>query len=495
MRLEPAQPCYFDPGNELFGMHHPAARSAKAAVLMCPPLGQDLIRTHRVYRQHADAIARQSMPVLRFGYFGTGDSAGTSAEVDWQRCLADTALAADILRQRTGCTTVIGFGAHQGGSIALSIADTARFSELRLCDPVLDDGARVARLDVLQKALRLDPMRFGKPRTAVDAEGQWLGFPVSANLRRQLVNWRAEPTKAPIRLFDSLRPAAFRDWDLLLDKKSSIINVTPTAGWGGAEPTACHSFARSRPGCERPIAGTRMTMERVFCFGRAQHLIGVLANPEPPRDSDPVGVIVLNAGMVHRVGQFRLHVEISRRLNGCGYAALRFDLSPIGVSRASNESRSHAQQIHADVSDAMDLLATHAGCTRFILLGLCSGAQNAHDVAVSETHVVGTIFLDGYAYRALSYYLRHYLPRLWSLTRCRRALKSNILTPAGDRAVRGESAVFFRTRDQVKRALKAMLDRNMKLRFIYSGGVSCYFNHVRQFRECYGRVANRRGST
>lgn len=236
-----------------------------------------------------------------------------------------------------------------------------------------------------------------------------------------------------------------------------------------------------------------MTMERAFCFGRTQHLVGVLGQPESLEGIDPVGVVVLNAGMVHRVGPFRLHVEIARRLNACGYPTLRFDLSSIGDSRASNESQSRTQQIHADVADAMDLMATRAGCTRFILLGLCSGAQNAHDVAVSETRVVGAIFLDGYAYRTFGYHLRHYLPRLLSLTRWRRAIKSNMHTAAGDRAVKGEFAVFFPPREQVKRELKAMLDRGMNLRFIYSGGISRYFNHARQFRECYGRVANRTG--
>ena len=34
-----------------------------------------------------------------------------------------------------------------------------------------------------------------------------------------------------------------------------------------------------------------------------------------------------------------------------------------------------------------------------------------------------------------------------------------------------------------------MLKRDLKLCFIYSGGASKYFNHLRQFRECFGRVS------
>ncbi len=235
-----------------------------------------------------------------------------------------------------------------------------------------------------------------------------------------------------------------------------------------------------------------MTKERAFRFGRAQHLVGVAGLAASPSPTEPVGIIVLNAGMVHRVGPFRLHVEITRRLNACGYPTLRFDLSSLGDSSASDESQSQAQQIHADVADAMSLLASHAGCTRFVLLGLCSGAQNAHTVAVDEPRVAGAIFLDGYAYRTTGFHLRHYLPRLWSAARWRRFIGRK-LQAARDNGGDDVFAVRFPPRDQVKRELADMLDRGLKLHFIYSGGVTRYLNHPRQFRECYGRLADRPG--
>jgi pimeloyl-ACP methyl ester carboxylesterase len=233
-----------------------------------------------------------------------------------------------------------------------------------------------------------------------------------------------------------------------------------------------------------------MTKELALRFGRAQHLIGVAGLPTAPAPTGSVGIIVLNAGMVYRVGPFRLHVEITRRLNACGYPTLRFDLSTLGDSGASNESQSRAQQIRADVADAMSLLASHAGCTRFVLLGLCSGAQNAHIVAVDEPRVAGAIFLDGYAYRTLGFHLRHYLPRLHSAARWHRFISRKLQAAANQR---GDDvfAVSFPPRDQVRRELTDMLDRGLRLHFIYSGGVTRYFNHPRQFRECFGRLASR----
>jgi len=51
-----------------------------------------------------------------------------------------------------------------------------------------------------------------------------------------------------------------------------------------------------------------MTREQAFRFGRAQHLVGIAGIP----DNSPaaVGVIVLNAGLVHRIGPFRLHYSL-----------------------------------------------------------------------------------------------------------------------------------------------------------------------------------------
>ncbi|MGH8156952.1 MAG: alpha/beta fold hydrolase [Rhodanobacter sp.] len=225
--------------------------------------------------------------------------------------------------------------------------------------------------------------------------------------------------------------------------------------------------------------------EHAYRFGRAQHLIGMVGLPSSPCGT--IGVIVLNAGLVHRIGPFRLHVEMTRRLNACGYPTLRFDLSTLGDSGASSESQSREQQVRADVANAMTLLSEQSGCTRFILIGLCSGAVNAHQVACTDDRVIGAIFLDGYAYRTLGYRIRHYLPRLLNPARVVRFLTRRLhAVQQADAPVFG---VAFPSATQVRDELDGMLKRGLKLCFVYSGGASKYFNHLRQFRECFGRVS------
>lgn len=229
--------------------------------------------------------------------------------------------------------------------------------------------------------------------------------------------------------------------------------------------------------------------EQAFRFGRAGHLVGIAGLPAV---TSAPGVIVLNAGMVHRVGPFRLHVELTRRLNACGYPTLRFDLSTRGDSSADGQSLARADQVLADVSDAMDLLAARAGCKRFVLLGLCSGAADAHRVACDDPRVAGAVFIDGYTYRTLGFRLRHYLPRLRSAQRIVRFL-GGLHQRTLPQAEPTEFTVNTPPKAQVCGEYADMLRRGLQLYFIYSGGISRHFNHARQFRECYGRLAGHPG--
>jgi pimeloyl-ACP methyl ester carboxylesterase len=225
--------------------------------------------------------------------------------------------------------------------------------------------------------------------------------------------------------------------------------------------------------------------EQAHRFGRAQHLVGIAGMPAG--DAGDIGVIVLNAGLVHRIGPFRLHVELTRQLNAAGYPTLRFDMSTLGDSAATGGGQTRVQQVLADLDDAMGLLASQGGCSRFVLVGLCSGAQNAHVVAAQDPRVAGAVFLDGYAYRTLGYRLRHYLPRLADPSRwLRRLQRGGEATPA--RVAEPVFAVAPAPRDEVIADFNGMVARGMRLYLVYSGGISDCFNHARQFRECFGKV-------
>jgi uncharacterized protein len=197
-------PFHFGAGGNLFGMYHPAAKPATQAMLLCAPFGQDQIRTHRLYRQLAQSLAAAGTPVLRFDYYGSGDSAGDSIQRDFDQCIDDTVTAANELRARSGCERLLAFGARLGGNIALASAARARFGGVMLWDPIFDGAAHVARLDEMQQSLKDDRMRFLKSRPAAAVAGQWQGFAVSDALRQRIGKLRLEAGAVPTVLLDSL---------------------------------------------------------------------------------------------------------------------------------------------------------------------------------------------------------------------------------------------------------------------------------------------------
>ncbi|HVI55735.1 MAG TPA: alpha/beta hydrolase [Luteibacter sp.] len=235
MRQDAEVPFFFGPDAALFGMYHAPAVPARRAVLMCPPLGQDLIRCHRLYRQLAQSLAEQGLAVLRFDYHGTGDSAGGSADVDWERCVADATVAAAELRRRSGADRLVAFGARLGGSVALAAAEQARFSEVIAWDPVLEGEAYVGELDAMQAALREDASRFNQPRSHSDVAEQWLGFDIGETLRGQLLALRVAPASVPTLVLDSLPDAAGARWDRIVSRRGKVATIAPPTPWADLE--------------------------------------------------------------------------------------------------------------------------------------------------------------------------------------------------------------------------------------------------------------------
>lgn len=167
----------------LFGVYQsPRRRPIRPdAVVLCYPLGHEYMRAHRALRVLADALARDGHHVLRFDYYGTGDSGGDAHEADLAGWLRDVESAAEELRATSGAALVSLVGVRLGGSLALLAARRLEFvRSVVLCDPVVRGRTYAAALLGAGAASRA---RGSSPRgTEVEA----MGYPVSDDLRRDL---------------------------------------------------------------------------------------------------------------------------------------------------------------------------------------------------------------------------------------------------------------------------------------------------------------------
>ena len=66
--------------------------------------------------------------------------------------------------------------------------------------------------------------------------------------------------------------------------------------------------------------------EQAVLLGRAKSLIGVLARPSGEARGRRPAVVILNTGIIHRVGQHRMYVAMARRLAAAGHVVLEVRL-------------------------------------------------------------------------------------------------------------------------------------------------------------------------
>lgn len=234
-------------------------------------------------------------------------------------------------------------------------------------------------------------------------------------------------------------------------------------------------------------------MEKACVFGANRDLIGILGEPDGNvAVANRPAVILVNGGLVSRVGPFRLYVDICRRLVEAGFLSFRFDPTGYGDSAAGTDGRSLHERVQHDVVAAMDYLSAAKGCREFVLTGLCSGADNAYYVAVRDRRVVGMVWIDGFAYRTLAYHIHHYLPRLFDARRWAH-LASRLVSGARTRKPRAEDDENLRdfpTIETLRRELRGMTDAGMRLLLIFTGGMNKYYSHKGQLLRTCGPLGN-----
>lgn len=136
----------------LFGiLHSPEGAAQPLAFVMSHPFGEEKLWSHRVFVSFARTLAQRGHAVLRFDYFGAGDSSGMSADASLTSHRADLLAAIGALEQKVPGVQRIGLiGLRLGASFAALVAESAaesatlarvRTAPLVLWDPILDGDA------------------------------------------------------------------------------------------------------------------------------------------------------------------------------------------------------------------------------------------------------------------------------------------------------------------------------------------------------------------
>ena len=236
--------------------------------------------------------------------------------------------------------------------------------------------------------------------------------------------------------------------------------------------------------------------ETLLPIGRDRTLVAIASQPRTGFARP--AVVLVNAGVIHRVGPHRLHVRLARRLAEAGHLAVRMDLSGIGDSDPLPERLSFRASSVADIRTAADHLTTAASTAAIIVFGICSGADNALAAAEADPRIVGLVLVDPPCYatpgsrnRALRARLRD--PQAW------RGLPGRLLgrwreRPPTDGSADAQAANAGRLpppQEVYGRQLETLVERGVRILSVYTAAQGARYNHPEQLFEWFPTLRGR----
>jgi dienelactone hydrolase len=413
----PIESRYFDSGpHRLFGWYHPpgGGRTRAIGVVVCNPFGYESICGHRSVRAFAESIASLGIPVLRFDYAGTGDSADHAAGADqlaiWTR---DIIAAVAELQRISGVRQVCLLGIRIGGLLAaLASRQCPAIAGLALVAPIVNGRRYVRELRTLRLAATMGSTGPGSStKSATDsAPMEVSGFQYSAATIAALsqvdLNPQSISRSTRMLIVDGTAMPAARAWANELSALDAEVTYKALPGLVEMLMTAPHFAAApaemiaavvewldapicgwvdspegAPPGSD-PAPASIMEFEtfteRPIFLPSDTLLFAITAEPKAGREIKGA-IVLINAGADYHIGASGMNVALSRRWATDGYVALRMDLAGIGDSGTREGCATDEvfpPRALDDIRAAIRWLRSRYGVEEITLVGLCSGAYH-----------------------------------------------------------------------------------------------------------------------
>ncbi len=186
------EPFYFGESPRLlFACYYPPQGNImrNCGVVICHPMGQEYIRSHRAFVQLAHHLSALDYPVLRFDFSGCGDSAGNSEQGSIRLWIKEIAAAVEELK--TGCNlqNMCLIGMRLGATLALVAAsETCEVDGIVLWDPVTRGGDYLEELRGMHSQWLSNAFVGAQPLGVDRGMEEVLGFPVTEALAQELLS-------------------------------------------------------------------------------------------------------------------------------------------------------------------------------------------------------------------------------------------------------------------------------------------------------------------
>ncbi len=200
LQLKSVSPQFFSQDKSLFGFYYASKikdrvdlmqnsqQKAKGAVLLCSPILMENINANWAFRRLATQLSLAGYDVLRFDYFGTGDSLGYDSDACVDRWKRDILEASKYLQSISKQETISIVGLRFGASLAAQ-ANVEFIDKLILWEPIINGNEYVNEL--FYKYLKtLSDLNYIRKTETKAKKGELIGFGFSDNLDRSIRDTR-----------------------------------------------------------------------------------------------------------------------------------------------------------------------------------------------------------------------------------------------------------------------------------------------------------------
>lgn len=207
-------------------------------------------------------------------------------------------------------------------------------------------------------------------------------------------------------------------------------------------------------------------------------------------------VIIPNSGLVHHVGACRFSVQLARFLAEHGILVCRVDLPNLGDSgpRFDGHNLTDEQRTVEELQAIITDMHQEYGERPVVVYGLCSGSQNGFKLAVQDPRVVGLFGVDHFGFRNWSYKAVHYARRAFRIEPWANLIRRLLAKSAkpnktlgkegneGNEDLGGGNFVWqYPSKQSVEQGYTALVQRGVKMHYLYTGDWSGEYNHRQQF--------------
>lgn len=164
---------------QLLGMYDPPPQGGNRGVVLCHPWGQEYLNAYKSMRHLARLLSRNGLHVLRFDYYGCGDSSGDDDQGTMKQWASDIDDAIEELKDMALIDTVSIVGLRLGATLAvLCSLQRNDVDSLVLWDPIVVGSAY--RRELLDTDVSEPQDRSGGRQLHVN------GFPLTEALADEL---------------------------------------------------------------------------------------------------------------------------------------------------------------------------------------------------------------------------------------------------------------------------------------------------------------------